>query len=102
MRELVQIEGGSFDFRNSMEAKRDGSTRIKIEDLYIDRYQITQADWYAARDEGLHAELKVYRGGSFLDFEYGCTVFASGKRKPNLRQTDIGFRIARNRVSFRR
>ncbi len=41
-------------------------------------------------------ETRVYRGGSYLDFDYGCTVFVRGKRSPKLRQTDIGFRLARS------
>ena len=39
---------------------------------------------------------KVYRGGSYLDFDYACTVTTRGHRPPNIKQSDIGFRIARS------
>jgi len=41
-------------------------------------------------------EARVYRGGSYIDFEYGCSVSIRGKRNPGLRQVDIGFRLARS------
>ena len=38
---------------------------------------------------------RVYRGGSFTDFAYGCTVTIRGSRPENRGYSDIGFRIVR-------
>jgi formylglycine-generating enzyme required for sulfatase activity len=39
--------------------------------------------------------VRVYRGGSFVDFAYGCTVTIRGSRPENRGYGDIGFRTVR-------
>lgn len=40
--------------------------------------------------------LRVYRGGSWVDFEHGCEVAARGRRAPSRGYDDIGLRVARS------
>jgi formylglycine-generating enzyme required for sulfatase activity len=61
-------------------------------------------DWYGAYDPGNRKDprgpeegtQRVYRGGSWVDFEYACGVAARGGRTPNRGYDDIGFRVARS------
>jgi formylglycine-generating enzyme required for sulfatase activity len=39
---------------------------------------------------------RTARGGSWLDFAYGCTVGIRSRRNPSLPQCDVGFRLARS------
>lgn len=41
---------------------------------------------------------RVYRGGSWVDFDYGCTVSVRGHRPQSRRYNDIGLRLARTRL----
>jgi len=69
---------------------------VNLNERYRDWCGLYKSDKQNNPIGALNGNLKVYRGGSFLDFEYGCTVSVRGKRKPHLKQIAIGFRIVKS------